>query len=89
MSAPARRIDVSTSITARRSSSQPFCAAALSNKYRAALEAEPRAPTKWLAERMYVSLPTARRWIQRARDLGYLGASIPGKAGERKGKRKR
>lgn len=50
--------------------------------YRAALAAAPRAPTKWLAEREKVSLATARRWVQRARDRGFLGASEPGKAGE-------
>ncbi len=50
--------------------------------YRAALVSAPRAPTKWLAQQMHVSLPTARRWVQRARDRGFLGASEPGKAGE-------
>ena len=28
------------------------------------------------------SLSTARRWVQRARDKGFLGAATPGKAGE-------
>ena len=57
--------------------------------YRQALQQAPGAPTKWIAERYHVSVPTARRWIQRARDKGYLGASTPGKAGEQPVKKRR
>lgn len=50
--------------------------------YRAALATSPRAPMKELARRLSTSEATARRWVQRARDMGLLGASQPGKAGE-------
>jgi hypothetical protein len=36
---------------------------------------------EWLERE--VPEPTARRWVQRARDMGLLGASRPGKAGEK------
>jgi hypothetical protein len=48
---------------------------------RAGVEA-PRAPMKWLTNYLYASEPTVRRWVQRARDRGYLGAAIPGRFGE-------
>ena len=50
--------------------------------YRRAVAEIPRSPTKWLAEQLHVSEPTARRWVQRARDRGHLGPSTPGRAGE-------
>jgi hypothetical protein len=50
--------------------------------YREALVAHPRAPMKALAEQLHYSDATVRRWVQRARDKGLLGPSIPGKAGE-------
>jgi hypothetical protein len=50
--------------------------------YRIALARAPRAPVKTLAEQMNASDATVRRWIQRARDMGLLGPSTPGKAGE-------
>jgi hypothetical protein len=57
--------------------------------YRAALVSAPRRPIKTLAEQYHASEATVRRWVQRARDMGLLGESVPGKAGERsKGKRK-
>lgn len=56
--------------------------AEVAKAYRAALIEAPHAPTKLLAQRLHVSLPTARRWIQRARDRGYLGPATPGRAGE-------
>lgn len=56
--------------------------AEVAKAYRAALIEAPHAPTKLLSERLHVSLPTARRWIQRARDRGYLGPATPGRAGE-------
>jgi hypothetical protein len=58
---------------------------AVAELYRKALIEAPRAPTKWIAEQFVVSMPTARRWVQRARDKGYLGASTPGRAGEETG----
>jgi transposase-like protein len=50
--------------------------------YRACLALAPRAPVKVLAKRLQVSEATARRWVRRARDMGLLGASTPGRAGE-------
>jgi hypothetical protein len=50
--------------------------------YRQALTEAPRSPVKWLTEQLHASEPTVRRWVQRARDLGLLGASTPGRAGE-------
>ncbi len=40
--------------------------------YRRAQAESPHAPTKWLAERKFTSLPTARRWIAGARSRGLL-----------------
>jgi|GEM_PF-6094449 len=51
--------------------------------YREGLAREPRAPVKYVRETMFTTEPTARRWIQRARDMGLLGKATPGKAGER------
>jgi hypothetical protein len=50
--------------------------------YRQALVDHPRAPMKALAAQLHVSDATVRRWVQRARDKGLLGPSVPGKAGE-------
>lgn len=50
--------------------------------YRAALLTAPNRPIQYLAKRDRVPEPTLRRWVQRARDMGLLGESTPGKAGE-------
>jgi len=50
--------------------------------YRTALAQAPQAPIKALAEQYQYSEATVRRWVQRARDMGLLGASTPGRAGE-------
>jgi hypothetical protein len=56
--------------------------------YRQALMERPSAPVRWMSEhilnpeRKPTSEVTIRRWLQRCRDLGLLGPSIPGKAGE-------
>ncbi|MGP4024387.1 hypothetical protein [Actinomadura sp. 3N407] len=58
-------------------------------EYRRALVETPRAPMQELRRRLglwrgrEIPEPTARRWVQRARDSGLLGESQPGKAGER------
>lgn len=52
--------------------------------YRAALIRAPRSPMKALAEQFGASEATARRWVQRARDMGLLGESMPGRAGEQR-----
>jgi hypothetical protein len=50
--------------------------------YREALAVAPRAPMQEVARRLSTSEATARRWVQRARDMSLLGAGQPGKAGE-------
>jgi hypothetical protein len=56
--------------------------------YRRGLAERPSAPVRWMAEQILgpTGKPTpevtVRRWLQRCRDLGLLGPSIPGKAGE-------
>jgi hypothetical protein len=51
--------------------------------YRAALKAEPRRPMTWLAARYPgVNRSTVARWVQRARDRGFLGEASAGRAGE-------
>jgi transposase-like protein len=50
--------------------------------YRRALAEAPGAPVKTLAKQLHASEATVRRWIQRARDMGLLGPSTAGKAGE-------
>jgi len=61
----------------------------VAREYRRALRVAQRAPVQELRRRMGaasghdVPEPTARRWIQRARDKGLLGEATPGKAGER------
>lgn len=58
-------------------------------EYRRALVRNKRAPMTELRGRLAEWLgreipePTARRWVQRARDMNLLGASRPGKAGEK------
>ena len=42
-------------------------------------------PVKRIAEHFVVEDATARRYVRRARELGFLGLAIPGKAGERVG----
>ena len=54
----------------------------VAREYRRSLETAPRAPTRDLARRLHCSEPTARRWVQRCRDMGILGRAVPGKAGE-------
>ena len=62
---------------------------AVATEYRRALVKNERAPMTELRRRLAEWLdreipePTARRWVQRARDMGLLGASRPGKAGEK------
>lgn len=51
--------------------------------YREALTTSPRAPMREATRRLHTSEATARRWVQRARDMGLLGESQAGKAGER------
>ncbi len=57
--------------------------------YRRALETRPSAPVKWMSEQIRgpegrpTPTVTIRRWLQRCRDLGFLGPATPGKAGER------
>ena len=56
--------------------------------YRRALEERPSAPVEWMRRQILgptgkaTPAVTIRRWLQRCRDLGLLGPSIPGKAGE-------
>jgi hypothetical protein len=50
--------------------------------YRAALVYAPHKPIKVLAPQLHASEATVRRWVQRARDMGLLGPSTPGRAGE-------
>jgi hypothetical protein len=54
----------------------------VADAYRAALAHTPHAPIKALAQQLHYSEATVRRWLQRARDMGLLGASTPGRAGE-------
>jgi hypothetical protein len=62
---------------------------AVAEAYRSALTVNLRAPMAELRRQLSESLdrevpePTARRWVQRARDMGLLGASRPGVAGEK------
>jgi len=50
-------------------------------RYRAALECGLPA-TQTVADEMHASRPTAARWVNRARERGILGPSLPGRAGE-------
>ena len=45
-------------------------------------EAAGRKPIQHLVEHFIVEESTARRWVREARKRGFLGAAIPGKAGE-------
>jgi Homeodomain-like domain len=58
----------------------------VAEEYRVVLALEPRAPVKALAKRLQYSEATVRRWVQRARDMGLLGPSTPGRAGEGPGR---
>jgi hypothetical protein len=60
----------------------------VAREYRRVTRENAKAPVRQLAEEMKVSEPTVRRWVQRARDLGYLRPSIPGRAGEATRRRK-
>ena len=53
----------------------------VADAYRRALIKHPRGTFKALADQLHASEATVRRWVQRAQDRGYLGASTPGKAG--------
>lgn len=61
----------------------------VAREYRRALALDSRAPMAEMRRRLATWLgkeipePTARRWVQRARDMGLLGASRAGKAGEK------
>jgi hypothetical protein len=57
--------------------------AEIANQYRRALIEAPSRPTAWLADELKQSQPTVRRWLAEARRRGHLGASTPGRAGER------
>lgn len=50
--------------------------------YRQGLLVDPRRPDKYVASVMDVSEPTARRYVQKAREYGFLGPTSRGKAGE-------
>ena len=50
--------------------------------YREGVLLDSRRPDKYVASVFCVSEPTARRYVQKARDLGYLGPTSRGKAGE-------
>lgn len=50
--------------------------------YRTAVEVKPTAPIQWMTVQLDRSEATVRRHVQRARDKGFLGGAIPGKAGE-------
>jgi hypothetical protein len=54
----------------------------VAKRYRAVLAYAPHAPIKTLAPQLHASEATVRRWVQRARDMGLLGPSTPGRAGE-------
>jgi hypothetical protein len=50
--------------------------------YRSVTRGHPRSPMPEVAKRLHTTEATARRWVQRARLLGFLGPSPLGKAGE-------
>ncbi len=50
--------------------------------YREGLLRRPSNPHKYVAERLYTTEQTSRRWVSKCRDLGLLGARQLGKAGE-------
>jgi hypothetical protein len=54
----------------------------VARRYRAALRRSPRAPIATLAREWPADPSTVRRWIGRARDMGYLGRAPVGRAGE-------
>jgi len=55
---------------------------AVAAEYRAAVASGDQ-PAKRICEVAMVERPTAARWIRAARDRGFLGEAMPGKAGER------
>jgi hypothetical protein len=69
--------------------------ATVADLYQRALQERPSAPVQWMREQYPTPegkptpAPTIRRWLQRCRDLGLLGPSIPGKAGEQPQKQRR
>jgi Family of unknown function (DUF6214) len=53
----------------------------VATRYRAAVErGDP--PTQTIGDEMHASRPTAARWVQKARERGFLGPAVPGRAGE-------
>ncbi len=54
----------------------------VATEYRHALSKHPARPVQALRRQLHVSESTAHRWLQRCRDMGLLGPSVPGKAGE-------
>lgn len=49
--------------------------------YRAAI-AQGVPPTQTIADEMHAARSTAARWVGKARERGFLGAALPGRAGE-------
>jgi hypothetical protein len=54
-------------------------------RYRAALRNSPRSPIATLAAELSADPSTVRRWLGRARDMGFLGPAPAGRAGEQEG----
>lgn len=50
--------------------------------YREALQRNPRHPYSYVTTALQTTTPTARRWVQRARDMGLLGEARRGRPGE-------
>ncbi len=50
--------------------------------YREALQRNPRHPYSYVTAALQTTTPTARRWVQRARDMGLLGEARRGRPGE-------
>jgi len=81
-------------ILARETDSSPFLVKPARNQRRASTDTEhftkvagvyratTTAPTKAVAEHFHVSHSTATKWVARARALGLLGPTSPGKSGE-------
>jgi hypothetical protein len=55
---------------------------AVADLYRKAIE-EGQPPTREIADSMHVGRSTAARWVAKARERGYLGPAIQGRAGEK------
>ncbi len=50
--------------------------------YREALRVNPRQPYSYITKTLQTTTPTARRWVQRAREMGLLGEGRRGRPGE-------